>query len=167
VYYADLTEYEYFRPPRQSGHAWDILGLFRRKATTNRVLNVGWLDNEHEFRHGRIPADLLEYALKLCEAPVNQTKGLHHCPFCQESAWAGSGGIIAERQGPRLLLGSAEIRVAGHGGLVYAAPNMIYHYMQAHQYLPPDEFIEALQTCRSHGWRYDGCDPHGSIKLRD
>ena len=41
-------------------------------------------------------------------------------------------------------LGSAEIRVLGGGGKVYAAPNLIYHYVAKHKYRPPEEFIEAV-----------------------
>jgi hypothetical protein len=43
-----------------------------------------------------------------------------------------------------MVLGSAEIRVKGAGGKVYAAPNLIYHYMKDCGYLPPQEFLGAL-----------------------
>jgi hypothetical protein len=42
------------------------------------------------------------------------------------------------------MLGSAEIRVPGKSGIQYACPNMIYHYLQDHNYRPPDEFITAV-----------------------
>lgn len=42
------------------------------------------------------------------------------------------------------ILGSAEIRVGLPGGRWYAAPNLVYHYVTAHNYRPPDEFIEAV-----------------------
>jgi len=42
-------------------------------------------------------------------------------------------------------LGSAEIRVQGIDGAVYAAPNLIYHYMANHNYLPPEEFLGAIR----------------------
>ena len=47
----------------------------------------------------------------------------------------------------RVELGWAEIRVFGDDGKVYAAPNMIYHYVTAHHYKPPDEFVRALRSC--------------------
>ncbi|MCB9148107.1 MAG: hypothetical protein H6641_05050 [Caldilineaceae bacterium] len=40
-------------------------------------------------------------------------------------------------------LGSAEIRVF-FNEIVYAAPNLIYHYVIVHAYKPPDAFIEAV-----------------------
>jgi hypothetical protein len=47
----------------------------------------------------------------------------------------------------RVELGWAEIRVFGDDGKVYAAPNMIYHYVTAHHYKPPDAFVRALRSC--------------------
>jgi hypothetical protein len=32
----------------------------------------------------------------------------------------------------------------GHGH-IYAAPTLIYHYVEAHHYKPPDEFLQALR----------------------
>jgi len=43
-----------------------------------------------------------------------------------------------------LKLGSAEIRVVGQDGTVYAAPDLIYHYVVVHDYRPPEEFIQAV-----------------------
>jgi hypothetical protein len=39
--------------------------------------------------------------------------------------------------------GSGEIRVPGDRK-VYAAPILIHHYVEAHGYKPPEEFIEAV-----------------------
>jgi hypothetical protein len=44
----------------------------------------------------------------------------------------------------RVLLGNAEIMVPGLRGVYYMAPTLIYHYVQAHQYQPPDEFVESV-----------------------
>jgi hypothetical protein len=45
----------------------------------------------------------------------------------------------------RVLSGDGEIRVpAADGTLTYVAPNLIYQYLVAHQYLPPDVFRDAL-----------------------
>jgi hypothetical protein len=53
--------------------------------------------------------------------------------------------------GERMRLGYAQIRVFGKRGKVYAAPNMIYHYVTVHHYKPPAEFIQAL--------KYGPCPP--------
>ena len=40
-------------------------------------------------------------------------------------------------------LGNGEIRVRGEAAY-YASPTLIYHYVVAHHYKPPEEFIEAV-----------------------
>ncbi len=47
--------------------------------------------------------------------------------------------------GDRIDLGYAEIRVFGQRGKIYAAPNMLYHYVTVHHYKPPDSFVQALK----------------------
>ena len=47
--------------------------------------------------------------------------------------------------GEEMLLGSAEIRVFGQAGLIYAAPNLIYHYVLLHHYSPPEVFVPAMK----------------------
>src|SRR5262249_15003835 len=54
-------------------------------------------------------------------------------------------GVSPSSSKPSLQLGSAEILVFGKGGKIYAAPNMIYHYVTVHHYKPPDEFLQALK----------------------
>jgi hypothetical protein len=51
-----------------------------------------------------------------------------------------------EFEGEVLKLGSAEIRVFGRSGVIYAAPNLIFHYVKDHAYRPPREFIDAVVT---------------------
>ena len=52
---------------------------------------------------------------------------------------------LVRKDGLRLELGRAEIRVFGDRGKIYASPNMLFHYVTAHHYKPPDEFIQALK----------------------
>ncbi len=42
------------------------------------------------------------------------------------------------------VVGSAEIRVQGPRGDRYAAPDMIIHYVEAHGYRPPDDFVAGV-----------------------
>jgi hypothetical protein len=44
------------------------------------------------------------------------------------------------------MLGYSEIRVIGPSGQSYAAPSLIYHYINQHRYKPPDVFLAALRT---------------------
>ena len=50
--------------------------------------------------------------------------------------------------------GNGEIRVSD-GNVMYAAPTLIYHYVVAHAYLPPEAFIAAVLA-----WK----DPSGPVE---
>jgi hypothetical protein len=76
-----------------------------------------------------------------CSISVVQTRGGHDCEFCHVSAVPR----YFERNGQRLFLGTSEIRIFSQTGTIYAAPTLIYHYVAAHHYKPPDEFLEALR----------------------
>ena len=52
---------------------------------------------------------------------------------------------VRPQTGEQVELGYAEIRVLGERGKMYAAPNMLYHYVTVHHYKPPDEFVQALK----------------------
>jgi len=101
---------------------------------------IGWLDDQHSFPKGMVPESALERILALCFCLVNQTRGFHQSPFIHPSPI----GYSAEYRGKQIRLGSAEIRVQGKSGKVYAAPNLIYHYIKDCGYLPPQEFLDAL-----------------------
>ena len=122
-YFADLTPYSYIK-----------------RTAREHELNVGWLDNQHPFPIGSAPMVVLSKIFGLCRNPVNLTRGRQSCVLCQERGLACTG----EYQGVRIGLGNGEIRVAGRDGKVYASPVMIYHYMSEHNYLPPQEFIDAV-----------------------
>jgi hypothetical protein len=92
------------------------------------TVNIGWLDPGRVFPTGTTSEEFRAKLAALCERRVKQTRGRHRCPFC-------SGN---DRPG-----GSCEMRVAGDS-MVYAAPWLVHHYVVAHSYLPPKEFIEAV-----------------------
>jgi hypothetical protein len=54
--------------------------------------------------------------------------------------------VLARRHGQERIIGSAEIRVFGPNGAIYAAPTLIYHYVAEHHYKPPAEFVHAALT---------------------
>ncbi len=71
---------------------------------------------------------------------VNRTRGFQECHFCTDPAYP----VIMKSGDQELALGSAEVRVTGDDGTVYAAPTLVAHYIAGHDYLPPAEFVEAL-----------------------
>jgi hypothetical protein len=123
AYFPDLSPYA-FRP-------------FQVEVDPN-LLNVGWLSRWRPFSEGSVDGDLLDTLLRLCRTPVNRTRGYHSCPFC------GVRPMVMEIDSLQITLGSAEIRIPGKGKTVYAAPNLICHYIAKHGYRPPQEFLEAV-----------------------
>ena len=123
AYFADLTPYTYFE-----------------ERSPGNVVNVGWLDRAHEFSRGPVPDEVLAKLFSLCKHPVHQTRGFHVCELCPDA----KVGQFAERGGVRIGIASAEIRVPGPDGLVYACPMLIYHYIKDHGYQPPVAFVRAL-----------------------
>lgn len=124
MYYPDLTPYHFLaghRPPN--------------------TLNIGWLDIHHPFPTNKASEELLDALFERCLNPDVQTRGFHKCEFCDDQQF---GGLKVCRHGREIWLGSAEITVEGADGKIYAAPSLIYHYVAAHDYGPPKEFVEAL-----------------------
>ncbi len=125
MYFADLSPYSYF--PRATAE------------DQPPVLNVGWLDAQHPFPTGDVLSTFVERLWEYCRIKVEATRGLHDCELCRQP----EPGKHATRDGETLWLGSAEVRVFGNG-VVFAAPNLIYHYVVDHHYLPPEDFVRAV-----------------------
>ena len=115
TYFEDLTVYTYLTPDEAEPG----------------TVNIGWLDRSHAFPKGKTSAKFRSKLEKLCQRRVNQTRGFHMCPFCTGMEW------------PDTPHSSAEIRLRGVGRL-YAAPVLVHHYVTAHEYKPPKEFITAV-----------------------
>jgi membrane protease YdiL (CAAX protease family) len=126
TYFADLTGYTYIRT-----------GDASRPGTKN----VGWLGAGRAFETAPATQELLDRLWSYCTVSVAQTRGVHQCEFCP-----GKDVHLAARNGDKLMLGTAEIRVFAGDGSIYAAPTLIYHYVSDHGYKPPEPFIQALST---------------------
>ena len=89
-----------------------------------KILNIGWLAGE--FSKGKVPNKFLIELEKYKDYPRIQTRGFHNCPYCGNDR------------------SSNEIRVISKAGIVYASPMLVIHYIKAHNYKPPDEYINAV-----------------------
>ena len=113
------------------------------------VVHVGWLDGVHPFPKGDVDSRLIEKIKLLAAKPVELYRGRHLCevcsqpkdlvrtfdPECQWMKWADS------------RRSNGEIRVASDG-ITYAAPVLIVHYIEEHGYLPPAQFLEAIDKAQ-------------------
>ncbi|NJP46846.1 DUF7919 family protein [Actinacidiphila epipremni] len=131
--YSDLSAYVYAEETVPSGV---------------RALNVGWLGEGADFPQGEVPEGFLDAFLSLArDHPSARMRGWHACtlPHGEDAlpypfrAQAGDTGIA---------LGSAEVRVLSASGDVLIAPDLAYHYVKDHRYLPPGEFVEGVMARR-------------------
>jgi len=64
--------------------------------------------------------------------------GAHRCEFCPS------------RSDGRFTGGSRNIWIPAES-IVYVAPELVLHYIEAHAYCPPDGFIAAVLACPQQG----------------
>jgi hypothetical protein len=132
--FADLAEYDYV--------GGRVPGL----------LCVGWLAAGQSFATGKTPEAFRVALAVLCETrAVTGTWGHHACEFCPGASWHDRYYCIN---------GTGEIRVRSKTGTRYAAPRLIMHYVEAHDYLPPADFIAAVMESLACGG--DTCGAGGS-----
>ena len=106
---------------------------------------IGWLEHPKPFRRGRTPP---QFVLKLEECVVGARTaygqygflGTYTCSLCS------AGG----RRSPGPVWSQENIFVPGVGE-VFIAPGGIVHYAEAHSYLPPQVFIDAVMHCCDYG----------------
>jgi hypothetical protein len=106
-----------------------------------QVLNIGWLDDSHDYPVGRVPDTVVSKLkqLLLTNRDVNKVSAIKGCPFC------GVDVVYVPSSDARKLLGMSEIWIPGKTGTIYAAPSLVYHYITKHEYLPPQEFLAAVE----------------------
>lgn len=93
---------------------------------------VGWLDPAHRYPRAktRRPALVAQLRSLLARAWQPAWWGEPQCPFCSHV----TRGLLL------LVPQDAD-------DTVYAAPELIAHHVEAHGYLPPAEFLRALNRC--------------------
>lgn len=134
TYFPDLTPYGYGRVSQRG------------------ILNVGWLDNRHPFNQGSVDAHLIEKLRSLAAKPMELTRGFHICELCAIPALPKEtlppGHFVLDMNSPygkwlASRRGNGEIRVC-YQGVTFAAPVLIVHYIEKHGYLPPVQFLAAI-----------------------
>ena len=119
AYFDDLTPHTYYK---------NHIGTFCGEHP--EFLNIGWLEGARDYTSGVTDAALLIRLKELISVPFAYHYGFHFCdlPPCDGRGEHGTGSVV----------------VCSHAGKWYAAPVLITHYVEAHEYRPPDEFIDAV-----------------------
>jgi hypothetical protein len=117
---------------------------------------VGWLERDHAYPVGVIAVEVFEKLAALLTDPWQPAVagGGHGCDLCLYKPEA---------------MGGSNVFVPGNGK-VFVAPELILHYMNAHQYSPPDEFSRAVIACppmRSPAYRKALLAAGGGVLLRE
>ena len=101
----------------------------------DHVRAIGWLSSREPYCKGELPEQAKDRLREFCRFASVCSKALsfaayggwHDCEFCGDWDCRGYSGIGVPK-----------------GDLLFIAPDMISHYVDEHEYLPPDEFIDAL-----------------------
>ncbi len=117
------------------------LYCYQQSGVRSGTQNIGWIGAKEPFPKGDASDAFLKRLWQFCKVPVVQTRGFHVCDLCNMPT-----DVVPRFEFERetLKLGSAEIRVIGKDGLIYAAPNLIFHYVRDHRYKPPQAFVDAV-----------------------
>jgi hypothetical protein len=93
---------------------------------------VGWLERGKAFSSGSVDAKVYARLVELLKEPWEPiaTMGFHDCDLCLYEGQSGKRNLFVPA-----------------GSMVFVCPELLIHYMNAHQYRPPEEFCEAVLTC--------------------
>jgi hypothetical protein len=129
TYFEDLTPYSYL--PNQAP-----------------MINVGWLSAGHAYPTGSTPVEVIEALYVLADKQENNVlRGVHDCEFChRESPIRVSAPVPVGY----VDLGTGELHASNPGGMTFAAPTLVVHYITEHGYQPPLAFMEAVLTTARH-----------------
>ncbi|CAM3806343.1 hypothetical protein VA7868_03821 [Vibrio aerogenes CECT 7868] len=130
MFYEDLSNYCYYL-----------------KTPVSTVRNVGWLEKDQPYKTGKVLDGFLSKLSNIIlgndsvDAQVNRIRSMHPCSLYD------CGMLEIEVNGKKSSLGTAEIWVPSKDGSVFfAAPTMVYHYVEKHSYLPPEKFVSAVMN---------------------
>ena len=95
---------------------------------------VGWLEGGKPYAQGNVDTQFLHKLTELLKDAWEPVcfMGIHHCSLspCTDE------------------MGSANLFIPGERFL-FVCPELIFHYIQGHQYAPPMEFCKAVLACPS------------------
>ena len=130
-WYADLGPCDYLGPEYSSG-----------------LKAIGWLEEGREYRRDKADSRFVHKLVLLLGEPnpLEKSTDPHSCSLCAFSRGPLEFRLFQSPGMPSVPMGNRNLFVPG-GGFLYIAPSLVLHYIDAHQYLPPEEFIKAVLEC--------------------
>lgn len=113
-------------------HIPDLAPCHYLPLPSDALVAIGWLDPHQEFVRGVVTEEFFIKLKELCASPWQPVSaaGKHVCEICQFDAPSFSDNVFVPYQGK-----------------LFVAPVAIVHYVAAHRYQPPPEFVAAVQAC--------------------
>lgn len=93
------------------------------------LLAVGWLEWGREYPTGAVSEENYLHLQSLLQEPFEPIGllGSFLCEFCDRNPPAGSANLFVP-----------------HDGDILVAPELILHYIDTHDYMPPERFLNAI-----------------------
>lgn len=112
------------------------------------LVAIGYLDHSHPFQTGTTSKEFIERLELFCSYPMIMTFGVDWCRICNPSDEPISFVKAKLSSGREIqLFGEYYLRIPSPDGTkIYATSDFILHYVTEHQYLPPQEFIDAIMN---------------------
>ena len=107
--------------------------------------SVGWLEDGHAYTKGAVAPEDVRALERLAVGTWQPmyAAGWHNCSLCGKTD--EDDPYFRKIDGEEKLLGVDNIFVPS-GDVMYVAPTLILHYIEAHGYKPPDEFLRAVRA---------------------
>jgi hypothetical protein len=109
-----------------------------------QLIAVGWLAQGEPISRGPISDAFVGALISLLEDPWQPrvAAGSHRCEFCRISG----GPVRLQHAGRSIRLGTLNLYVP-YEGKIFISPSLIAHYVDAHEYAPPEIYQLAVLKC--------------------
>ena len=109
-----------------------------------QLIAVGWLARGAPFSRGPVSGAFVAALISLLENPWQPRVpiGAHGCEFCRISG--GPAQLV--HAGRSIQLGALNLYIP-HEGKIFVSPSLMAHYIDAHEYAPPDIYQAAVLRC--------------------
>lgn len=131
----------------------DMSPYRERNVIYPKVLNVGWLDSIHEYPKGIVSNKLCKKLKQLTLLEnyqtsrsalvihTNHVRYIYSCPLCHSDI-----ALYDKKRNEIMMLGINQIQIpSANKDYLFCAPSLIYHFITEHDYLPPYDFLEAIE----------------------